>query len=76
VYHPGTEKVVDCTVLLAWKLEDRLDGVKSTSFSREVGGDGAVSGLTAQQLRTGLATHDACQRAAAKSVPSREKRNL
>jgi hypothetical protein len=36
---------------VAWKLEDRLDGVKSTAFSREVGGDDAVSGLTAQQLR-------------------------
>ena len=67
MYHPGTGKVVDCNVLLAWKLEDRLDGVKSAAFNREVGGDGALSlGLTAQQLRTGLATRDACQRAAAK----------
>jgi hypothetical protein len=37
VYHPGTGEVVDCNVLLAWKLEDRPDGVKSPAFNREVG---------------------------------------
>jgi hypothetical protein len=69
VYHPETGKSVDCSVLLAWKLEDRLDGVKSAAFNREVGGDrAAVTGLTPQQLTSGMAMRDACQQAAATST--------
>ena len=66
VYHPDTGRRVDCQVLLAWKLEERSDAVKSAGFNREVGGDGAVlTGLTSQQLTTGMAIRDACQQATA-----------
>jgi hypothetical protein len=44
VYHAGAGKVVDCNVLLAFKLEDRPNGVESAVFNHAVGGDGAPSG--------------------------------